>query len=244
MVSAPWLKSPWSAADIVPAPECAWAAASEVVGIPDEQARNLKVVQGIYEGLKSGDLQSLRASLCDDIDWWFHGPRSKADVRHIQLMPSLVGTVGGVGTPFEAGDFVSYGDKVFVEGLISKRKGPGSASWVHVWTLSGGKVTGLREYVNTAVYAAMIRPPPIPSTAALLSNGEVSSVPVASSKGGPAVVPLASVKGGGTGTVAGKAPAKGRANATVTPTAVHNLVWESKLWRERDLSTPGLILTI
>ena len=91
--------------------------------------------------------------------------------------------------------------QVFVEGLErspSKRKS--RLSWVHIWTVKDSVVVGLREYVNTAVYAAHLKP----------SLAPLTTIPVV---------------------LAAKACAG-------------NLVWESKLWRERDTTTPGLIVTL
>lgn len=162
--------------------------------------QNVNIVRGLYDALREEDHLFARKFLAEDIDWWFHGPRRMPlrDVKHFQMMPLLIGSSIGHFSPFEPVDYTARSDKVFVEGIeksVSKRKG--TITWVHIWTIKDGKVTGLREYVNTAVschvYAAVMKPSLVNVSKAVYAD---------------------------------------------------NLVWESKLWRDRDVSTPGLIITI
>eukprot|EP00897_Mesotaenium_endlicherianum_P000876 jgi/Mesen1/1078/ME000123S00244 len=115
-------------------------------------------------------------------------------------MPRLVGTSAIGGLSFEPVDFSAQEDKVFVEGyeqLFSKKRGRKvEVTWVHIWTLKDGLVVGLREYLNTAVYATVAKATRVaPSKAIALGWGS-------------------------------------------------NPVWESKLWRDKDLSKPGFIITV
>ena len=54
---------------------------------------------------------------------------------------------------FEPQEFIAQADKVVVLGRFTMRvKATGRASrsaWVHVWTIEGGKVAYVREYVDT-----------------------------------------------------------------------------------------------
>lgn len=176
------------------------------------EAFNTDLVLGVYGALQEGDVLAAQASLGADLDWWFHGPRTSTvcDVRRLQILLLLIDERAAEWSrsfkPLEVG---AGGDKVFVEGTASaaSTQRPSAAvafTWVHIWTVSAeGHITGLREYVNTAVSAT--------------SATSAHAVAVA---GRPGLVGGAGGKG------------------------LPSLVWESKLWREKDNAAPGFILSI
>ena len=46
-----------------------------------DELRNLEVVLELYEALNQGDASGVRAALSEDVDWWFHGPRSTPETK-------------------------------------------------------------------------------------------------------------------------------------------------------------------
>ncbi|CAI5482111.1 unnamed protein product [Closterium sp. Yama58-4] len=130
--------------------------------------------QELYAALESGDLLRARAHLAEDVDWWFHGPKSR-QLRCMQFLSLIVGEVDSDGVKFMPVDVTAKNDKVISEGVSIVRTRRGAlvdVAWVHVWTVSpvSGRVTGLQEFVNTAVSATVLGP----------ASGALSSLPAAS----------------------------------------------------------------
>uniref|UniRef100_A0A0E0L174 Wound-induced protein 1 n=1 Tax=Oryza punctata TaxID=4537 RepID=A0A0E0L174_ORYPU len=107
------------------------------------------VVEELYRALERGDGDAVRRLLNPDVDWWFHGPRAH---QHLVLMRLLTGGGGGGGggggLPFKVRAVDAFGETVLAEGTDAT----GKLYWVHAWTVGpGGRVTGVREYCNTAL---------------------------------------------------------------------------------------------
>lgn len=107
------------------------------------------VVEELYRALERGDVDAVRRLLNPDVDWWFHGPRAH---QHLVLMRLLTGTGtgtgAGAGLPFKIRSLDAFGPTVLAEGADAT----GALYWVHAWTVGpGGRVTGVREYCNTAL---------------------------------------------------------------------------------------------
>ncbi|KAG8085207.1 hypothetical protein GUJ93_ZPchr0010g9966 [Zizania palustris] len=108
-----------------------------------------EVVEELYRALERGDGDAVRRLLNPDLDWWFHGPRAQ---QHLVLMRLLTGGGGGEpgssGLPFKVRAVDAFGTTVLAEGTDAT----GALYWVHAWTVGpGGRVTGVREYCNTAL---------------------------------------------------------------------------------------------
>ncbi|CAI7893434.1 unnamed protein product [Closterium sp. NIES-53] len=181
------------------------------------ESRNLSIVRELYAALGSGDLLRARAHLAEDVDWWFHGPKSR-QLRCMQFLSLIVGEVDSDGVKFMPVDVTAKNDKVISEGvsIVKTRRGAlVDVAWVHVWTVSpvSGRVTGLQEFVNTAVSATVLGP----------ASGALSSLPAASCREAMA----SSAKLGASSVASNRLQ-----------------VWESRLWREQKSSLPGLILTL
>lgn len=154
--------------------------------------------------------------MAEDVDWWFHGPKSR-QLRCMQVLSLIVGEVDLDGVLFVPSDVTAKNDKVISEGITTVRNRRGGfvdVAWVHVWTLStsGGRVTGLQEFINTAV------------SATVLGQSAVSLASVPASSCREAVVATSKLVASSAG-------------------ASRNQVWESRLWREKS-TMPGLILTL
>ncbi|XP_040380191.1 senescence associated gene 20-like [Oryza brachyantha] len=105
------------------------------------------VVEELYRALERGDAEAVRRLLNPDVDWWFHGPRAH---QHLVLMRLLTGgeAAPSGGLPFKVRSVDAFGETVLAEGTDAS----GALYWVHAWTVGpGGRVTGVREYCNTAL---------------------------------------------------------------------------------------------
>lgn len=107
-----------------------------------EESQNEHFINSLYASIALEDINTILAKLTPEIEWWFHGPplhqhmkallTGETSCHDFHFMPTKVGLLA---------------NKVFVEG-----HGRDSMSgWVHVWTVSDGKITQLREYYNTAI---------------------------------------------------------------------------------------------
>jgi len=123
----------------------------------NEQA-STKLVQEAYQRVKTGDVQSALNLLAEDVLW------ELPDMPNVPFAGSWRGRQQ-VGTffqrvaesqdivEFNPEEFVAHGDKVVVLGRFTMRvKSTGRDSrsaWVHVWTITDGKVSHMREYVDS-----------------------------------------------------------------------------------------------
>lgn len=125
------------------------------------EQENLKLVQNAYDAFKRGDVNGVLGTLADDVQWTTPGPsnimpfagkrRGREEVANFFKALSDAEDV----LEFEPKEFIAQGDKVAVVGNYSGRvKSTGKTAtteWVHVFTISNGKVTNFREYFDTAI---------------------------------------------------------------------------------------------
>jgi hypothetical protein len=118
---------------------------------------NVQIVKDAYAAFGRGDIQGLLALLAEDIEWIspggglppggaYRGPAAVAD-----FFRKLSGTVEF--SSFEPREFVAEGDRVLVVGFDSWRAKVTNRTfeghWVMAFTVRNGKVTNVREYVDT-----------------------------------------------------------------------------------------------
>ncbi len=123
---------------------------------------NKRVVRSIFEAFGRGDVPGVLANLSEDVTWDAPGP------PHVPYFGERRGHGGAVefftqlGTNvdfehFEPRAFVAEGDRVVALGRERGRvKATGRTfdnDWALVFTVSGGKVTALQIYENTAAIA-------------------------------------------------------------------------------------------
>ena len=120
---------------------------------------NVRLVGKTYERFKSGDISSFLELLAEDVEWQlpameqvsFAGAwRGHAGVR--QFLERLAATQDVI--EFHWDKFIAQDAQVVVIGrFVMRVKATGRLSaseWAHIWTLSDGRVTRFREYVDTA----------------------------------------------------------------------------------------------
>ena len=118
---------------------------------------NVQIVKDAYAAFGRGDIQGLLALLAEDIEWISPGGavppadthRGRAAVA--DFFQKLSGTVEF--SSFETREFVAEGDRVLVVGFDSWRAKATNRTfeghWVMAFTVRNGKVTNVREYVDT-----------------------------------------------------------------------------------------------
>jgi len=141
---------------------------------------NSQVVNDFFAAIGSGDKQRLLALSAEDIEWIIPGedwPLAGTHRGHAGLADVLQKVSEEVETTFpEPPEFVAQGDRVLVIGVatgkIKATNKPFNDDWVFAITVRNGKVTKIREYIDTQALArasemdASPRPSPIDAGAA------------------------------------------------------------------------------
>ena len=119
----------------------------------------IDVIRDFYDKLATGDAPGALGLMASDIQWttmWHYkvegrGPGAVADGLYqplvaewtsFSLVPSEVITEGNT--------VVSLGDFTGVHGVTGKTS---EARYAHVWTVSEGKITTFRQYIDTLAVA-------------------------------------------------------------------------------------------
>ena len=120
---------------------------------------NTEIVKKAYGCFGSGDMEGLLECFSDDISW--ETPKvDNAAYSGARRGKEAVGEFFGLLTEsetfaeFKPTEFIAEGDKVVVVGrseanVIATGK-TFSTEWVHVMTVQDGKVTGFKEFFDTA----------------------------------------------------------------------------------------------
>ena len=129
---------------------------------------NVQVVKDFFEAMGSGNRQSLLALVAEDIEWIIPGedwPLAGTHRGHAGLAALLRKASDTVETSFpKPPEFVAQGDRVLVVGFATgKVKATNKTfddDWVFAITVRNGKVTNIREYVDTQALAWAASPGP------------------------------------------------------------------------------------
>ena len=121
---------------------------------------NVQIVKDLFAAIGRGDMQGLLALSAEDIEWII--PGEMAAGRHA---PRARGSGGFVSEGFrnsgnfipEPPEFVAQGDRVlvvgFARGRIKATNRTFEDHWVFAITVRNGKVTNIREYIDTQALA-------------------------------------------------------------------------------------------
>jgi len=123
--------------------------------------KNVQVVKDFFAAIGSGDKQRLLALVAEDIEWIIPGedwPLAGTHRGHAGLENLLQKADETVETSFpEPPEFVAQGDRVLVVGVATgKIKATNKTfedQWVFDITVRNGKLTNIREYVDTQALA-------------------------------------------------------------------------------------------
>ena len=123
--------------------------------------KNVQIVKDFFAALSSGDKQGLLALSADDIEWIIPGedwPLAGTHRGHAGLVDLLQKASDTLETSYpEPPEFVAQGDRVlvvgFAKGRIKATNRTFEDHWVFAITIRNGKVTNIRESVDTQALA-------------------------------------------------------------------------------------------
>ena len=123
--------------------------------------KNVQVVKDFFAAIGRRDKQGLRAVSADDIEWIIPGedwPLAGTHRGQAGLESLLQKANEAVETSYpEPPEFIAQGDRVLVVGSATGRIKSTNKTFVDHWvfaiTVRNGKVTNIREYVDTQALA-------------------------------------------------------------------------------------------
>src|SRR4030081_2039739 len=121
---------------------------------------NAQIVKDFFAAMGSGDKQGLLALSAEDIEWIIPGedwPLAGTHRGHAGLA-NLLGTASkSIETSTEPREFVAQGDRVlvvgFARGKIKATNKTFEDDWIFAITVRDGRLTNIREYVDTQALA-------------------------------------------------------------------------------------------
>jgi len=123
--------------------------------------QNVEIVKSFLAALGRRDRQGLLALSAEDIEWIIPGedwPLAGAHQGHVGLANLLQRANETVETSYpEPPQFIAQGDRVliigFATGNIKATNRTFEDHWVFAFTVRNGKVTNIREYIDTQALA-------------------------------------------------------------------------------------------
>jgi hypothetical protein len=123
--------------------------------------KNVQTVKDFFAALGGSDRQGLLALCAEDIEWIIPGedwPLAGTHRGHAGLADLLQKASEAMETSFmERREYVAQGDRVlvigFARGKIKATNKTWEDDWIFAITVRGGKVTNIREYVDTQALA-------------------------------------------------------------------------------------------
>ena len=122
---------------------------------------NVQIVKDAFAAIGRGDMQAVQALCAEDIEWIIPGkdwPLAGTRRGHAELADLFQTHSKTVETSFsEAREFVAQGDRVLVVGFsrgkIKATNRTFEDHFVFAITIRNGKVTNIREYIDTLALA-------------------------------------------------------------------------------------------
>jgi uncharacterized protein len=122
---------------------------------------NVQVVKDFFAAMSRGDRQGVLTLSAPDIEWIIPGedwPLAGTHRGHAGLAALLQKASDTLETSYPAPpEFVAQGDRVLVIGVTNGRvvstKRPLEDHWVFAITVRDGKLTNIREYIDTQALA-------------------------------------------------------------------------------------------
>ena len=122
--------------------------------------KNIQTVKDFFAAIGRGDREGLLALVAEDIEWIIPGedwPLAGTRRGHAGLADLLQTASKTVETSTEPREFVAQGDRVlvvgFARGKIKATNKTFEDDWVFAITVRNGKVTNIREYIDTQALA-------------------------------------------------------------------------------------------
>ena len=122
---------------------------------------NVRVVKNFFAAIGSGDKQALLALVTEDIEWIIPGedwPLAGTHRGHARVGPTLRKASEEIEMAYpKPPEFVAQGNRVLAVGVatgkIKATKKTFKDDWVFDITVLNGKVTKIREYIDTQALA-------------------------------------------------------------------------------------------
>ena len=126
--------------------------------------KNIQTVKDFFAAIGRGDREALLALAAEDIEWIIPGedwPLAGTRHGHAGLADLLETAARSIETSTEPREFVAQGDRVLVLGFASGRIKATNKTfedhWVFAITVRDGKLTSIREYIDTQALARASR---------------------------------------------------------------------------------------
>ena len=121
---------------------------------------NIQTVKDFFAAIGRGDREALLALVAEDIEWIVPGedwPLAGTHRGHAGLVDLLETASKSIETSTEPREFVAQGDRVlvvgFAKGKIKATNKTFEDDWVFAITVRNGRLTSIREYVDTQALA-------------------------------------------------------------------------------------------
>src|SRR5580693_3301837 len=122
--------------------------------------KNVQTVKDFFAAIGRGDRENLLALVAEDIEWIIPGedwPLAGTRRGHAGLAELLETASKKMETCTEPREYVAQGDRVLVVGVatgkIKATNKPFKDDWVFAITVRNGKLTKIREYIDTQALA-------------------------------------------------------------------------------------------
>ena len=126
--------------------------------------KNIQTVKDFFAAIGRGDGEGLLALVAEDIEWIIPGkdwPLAGMRHGHARLADLLETASKSIETSTEPREFVAQGDRVlvvgFARGRIKVTNQTFEDDWIFAITVRDGKLTSIREYVDTQALARASR---------------------------------------------------------------------------------------
>ncbi|MCK1383570.1 nuclear transport factor 2 family protein [Bradyrhizobium sp. 21] len=126
--------------------------------------KNIQTVKDFFAAIGRGDSEAVLALVTEDIAWIIPGedwPLAGTHRGHSGVTDLLETASTSVETSTEPREFVAQGDRVlvvgFARGKIKATNKIFEDDWVFAITVRNGKLTNIREYVDTQALARAAR---------------------------------------------------------------------------------------
>ncbi len=122
--------------------------------------KNIQTVKDFFGAIGRGDKEGLLALVAEDIEWIIPGedwPLAGTRHGHAGLADLLETASKTMETSTEPREFVAQGDRVlvagFAKGKVRATNKTFEDDWIFAITVRDGKLTNIREYVDTQALA-------------------------------------------------------------------------------------------
>ena len=126
--------------------------------------KNIQTVKDFFAAIGRGDREALLALVAEDIEWIIPGkdwPLAGTRHGHAGLANLLETASKSIETSTEPREFIAQGDRVlvvgFARGKIKTTNKTFEDDWIFAITVRDGRLTNIREYVDTQALARAAR---------------------------------------------------------------------------------------